>query len=300
MAVAHTTLIMLLIMLNLLLIINSSSDHDKCREYPSCGPNQPPIRFPFQLVNESSQCVVHPAEFCLYCTQNNETMILLSTNSGPIKFLVTYIDYEDMNIVISDPENCLPKLFLERKLNRSSFLPYYRFDIELDYNTIVFFNCSSVKERHLRNQVQTSIVHPQDMITCPIYASNSNDSVLSLDLSSCTKMFEVNTNIDASRLSTNFLVLIWPKPNCAVGAAKGKKCRWNNNSTKGDIECYHTHHKRKTIHISKSIIFSTTGSIILGLVIIAITMIYLHFKEKNEDQARIDNVKKYFLVEDHS
>jgi hypothetical protein len=72
-------------------------------------------------------------------------------------------------------------------------------------------------------------------------------------------MFEVNTNIDASRLSTNFLVLIWPKPNCAVGAAKGKKCRWNNNSTKGDIECYHTHHKRKTIHISKSIIFSTTG-----------------------------------------
>ncbi|WJX10114.1 hypothetical protein P8452_00876 [Trifolium repens] len=130
------------------------------------------------------------------------------------------------------------------------------------------------------------------MITCPIYASNSDDSVLGLDLASYTKMFEVNTTIDANRLWNNLLILSWPFPKtkCAVCAAKGKKCRWNNSSpTKGDIECYDCHHKRKTFHIPKSIIFSDTRSIILGLVIIAITMFCLHFKEKiKEDQVRID------------
>jgi hypothetical protein len=119
MAVAHSTLITLLILVNLLLIINSSSDHNKCREYSSCGPYEPRVRFPFQLIKESSQdqCVLHPA-FCLYCTQNSKTMIVLSTNSGPIKFFVTNINYDDLNMYISDPENCLPKMFQERKLNR--------------------------------------------------------------------------------------------------------------------------------------------------------------------------------------
>ncbi|MCH82929.1 receptor-like kinase, partial [Trifolium medium] len=126
------------------------------------------------------------------------------------------------------------------------------------------------------------------MITCPIYATDSEDSVLTMDLVSCTKMFEVNATINANRLSMNFLMLSWPKPNCAICEAKGMKCRWNNNSTKGDIECYDCNDKHKTIHIPKSLIFSAIGSIILGLVIIAITKIYLHFKGKKEDQVRID------------
>ncbi|KAK2399337.1 rust resistance kinase Lr10 [Trifolium repens] len=287
MAVANSILITLLILVNLLLINSISVHDDKCIEYSSCGPDEPLVRFPFQLIKDSSQdqCV-HP-EFCLSCNKNSKTMMELSTTSGPITLLVTEIIYEHLNIYISDPHYCFPKLFLERKLNSSSFLPYYQFDMET-YRTVAFFNCSSVKKRHLRNEDQTNKIHPQDMTTCPIYAANSDDSVLNLDLASCTKMCEVNITINAGLLSINNLILSWPKTKCAVCTEKGMKCRWNNSSTNGDIECYDCHGKRKTIHIPKSLIFSAIGSIILGLVIIAITIIYLHFKGKKEDQVRID------------
>jgi hypothetical protein len=73
-----------------------------------------------------------------------------------------------------------------------------------------------------------------------------------------------------------------------VCEAKGKKCRWNTNGTTGDIECFDYNNKRKTIQIPISVIFATAGSIILGLVTIVIAKIYLYFKEKEEDQVRID------------
>ncbi|KEH40332.1 receptor-like kinase [Medicago truncatula] len=284
MAGAHTTLIMLLILLNLQLI-NSSSYHDEWTEL-SCGPNEPIIRFPFQLVKESSQDQCVYPEFCLYCTKNKRTMIVLSSNSGPIKFFVTQIMYEYVKIYISDPDNCFPKMFLDRKLNNSSFLPYYRFPEESE-STVAFFNCSSVKKRHLRNQYQIN-KDSQDMITCPIYASYSDESVVKLDLASCTKMIEVSATIDANHLSTNSFSLSWHKTNCDVCEAKGMKCRWNTNSSKRDIECFNRKRIRKTIYIPNSLIFASTGSIILGLVIIAITKIYLHFRGKKEDQVRID------------
>jgi serine/threonine protein kinase len=73
---------------------------------------------------------------------------------------------------------------------------------------------------------------------------------------------------------------------------EGKKCRWKNNTTKGggggDIECFVCNVERKTIQISKSVIFATAGSILLGLVTIALVKIYLHFREKEEDRVRID------------
>lgn len=255
MAGAHTTLIMLLILLNLQLI-NSSSYHDEWTEL-SCGPNEPIIRFPFQLLKESSQDQCVYPEFCLYCTKNKRTMIVLSSNSGPIKFFVTQIMYEYVKIYISDPDNCFPKMFLDRKLNNSSFLPYYRFPEESE-STVAFFDCSSVKKRYLRNQYQISEAS-QDMITCPIYASYSDVSVVKLDLALCTKMIEVSATIDANHLSTNNFSLSWPKTNCDVCEAKGMKCRWNTNSSKRDIECFKRKRIQKTIYIPSSLIFASTG-----------------------------------------
>ncbi|WJX16555.1 hypothetical protein P8452_06566 [Trifolium repens] len=268
-------------LLILLLLINSSSSHthDECRE-SSCGPDQPIIRFPFQLAKDSQDQCVNPA-FCLYCTQNNNTMIVLSTISGAIQFFVTEINYIFETISISDPDNCLPKKFLELKPNRTSFLPY-RFYIESE-NTLAFFNCSSVGKRHLRNENQI-FENSQDITSCPIFDSYIDESVLKLDLVSCTKMFEVKYSINPNRLSDNRLMLSWPKPNCTECEANSKECRWKNNSTKGEIECFDCKGKRKTIHIPKYIIFPAIGSIILGLVIIAFTKIYQHFREKKEDQ----------------
>ena len=252
MAGAHSssTLIMLLI---LLLLINNGSSHEECKE-SSCGPNQPPIKFPFQLFKDSSHHGCVYPEFCLYCT-NKKTMISLPTTSGPVSFFVSEIDYNSQSISFSDPDNCLPKML--PKLNISSF-QFYKFDIKFA-TTLVFFNCSSVRKRHLRNTYQ-SLQGSQDMTTCPIYAANSNDSVLKLDLLSCTKMFpfQFNASISVPELTVNILRLRWPKPNCTVCEAEGMKCRWNNNGTKGAIECFPCN-KQKKIQIKKYHVFATVG-----------------------------------------
>jgi len=245
---------MLLILL-LLLLINNGSSHEECKESP-CGPNQPLIKFPFQLLKESSQHGCVYPEFCLSCTKNKKTMISLPTTSGPVPFSVSEIDYESQSISISDLNNCLPQML--PKLNTSLF-QFYQFDTKLA-TTVVFFNCSSVRNRHLRNYDQSS-QESQDMITCPIYPTNSNDSVLELDLLSCTKMsqFQFNAPIKVSDLTLNRLSLRWPELNCTVCEAEGMKCRWNNTGTKGDIECFYCNNKHKKIQIKKCHVFATTG-----------------------------------------
>lgn len=254
---SSSTLIMLLV---LLLLINNGRSHEECKEI-SCGTYQPLIRFPFQLIKGSQDRCAYP-EFCLSCTENNKTMISLPTTSGSVQFFVSEIDYMYQNISISDPDNCLPEMLL--RLNTSSF-QFYQFDTKLA-TTIAFFNCSSVRKRHLRNYEQ-SFKESQDMITCPIYATNSNDSVLALDLLSCTKMSQLQFHapILVSDLTLNRLSLSWPKPNCTVCEVKGDKCRWkwNNNSAKDDIDCFYCNNKRKTIQIPKYVIFATTGETII-------------------------------------
>jgi hypothetical protein len=249
MAESHCFIILMI----LLRLINSSSSHDEYRE-SSCGPNQPTIRFPFQLAQDSQDQCVNP-EFCLYCTENKNTMFLVPNPSGPIKFSVLKIDYESNIISISDPESCLTNKLL--KLNGSSFQPY-QFDSNPE-KKISFFNCSSVRKHHLRNNDQT-FQDAQDMTTCPIYVSNSYDSVLDLDLALCTKMFDVSSSINnVNELTYNRLSLSWPKPNCTECEAKGMKCKWKNNSTKGDTECFYCNNKRKIIQIAKSLIYASTG-----------------------------------------
>ncbi|WJX10099.1 hypothetical protein P8452_00861 [Trifolium repens] len=252
MARSQSTLITLL----LLLLINRCSSHDKCREYSSCG-SYPHVRFPFQLVKESSQDQCLYPEFCLYCTQNGETMFLLPTTTGPIKFIVYDIDYESNTISVSDPDYCISEKFF--KLNTSSFLPYR---ISSGYKTkISFFNCSSIRKRYLRNHDMYSR-HSQDMITCPIYTSETSDSVLQLDLLSCTKMFDAS--MMQRGLTINSIGLSWTKQNCTECLAKGMECNWKTNTTKGETECFDCNNKRKTIQIPKPLIYASIGSILFG------------------------------------
>ncbi|XP_058724645.1 rust resistance kinase Lr10-like [Vicia villosa] len=278
---AHGSLMMLLLML--MLTINNGSSIDECREM-SCGQDEPIIRFPFQLVDESSQDQCLYPEFCLYCTHYKETMLSLPTTSGPIKFLVDVIDYESNQISVRDPENCMLKIIL--KLNNSPFLPYRFYPVsETETTEVSFFNCSSARKQHLRNYNQ---IYPesQNMITCPIYVSESSESVLKLDLTSCIKI--PNLSIPQSYLLDNFLYLGWLEQNCTECEVKGMRCKWKNNGTKGETECFDCKRKRKTIQIPRSLVYSATGSILLGLILIALFKIFLYFKKKEEDQIRVD------------
>ncbi|KAL9331037.1 hypothetical protein ACSQ67_000647 [Phaseolus vulgaris] len=233
----------LMMLLLMLLLIRTGSAHNECDEELSCGPNQPPIRFPFQLIKEMDDPCRYP-RICLSCTENNKTMLALPT----MKLLVTYIDYESRAINLYDPENCF-----SNKFNQTiNFIRTYQFESPYGPdNNLSFFNCTSAE---LRNQYDDDL-DSQDMISCPIYISNSFDSVLRLDLTSCTKMFDLTAPIPF--IFWNDLDLRWSKPNCAECKGKGKRCTWKTNNTTGDTECFKC--KPKRIHVPISFIFATTG-----------------------------------------
>ncbi|KAL2318189.1 hypothetical protein Fmac_032065 [Flemingia macrophylla] len=264
----------MMMMLLMLLLIKYGSGQDECREF-SCGPSEPHIRFPFELV-KGMQDGCGLRRICVYCTPKNETIILLPS----IKLRLTSIDYKRHIIQLTDPENCLPKKFLQI----NNFVIHHN-QVKLTYeqeeeSNLSFFNCSSVGHRHLRNYMQ-SMSDAQDMISCPIYVSYSFNSILQLDLTSCTKMFDINASIHAYELLENSFSLRWLEPNCI----------------EGDIECFDCKRTRKRIHVSRSFIYSATGSIVLGLVVIAFFKIIRHFRKKEEDQARVDKFLEDYRAE---
>ncbi|CAJ1971931.1 unnamed protein product [Sphenostylis stenocarpa] len=269
MAILSKLLPLLLLML---LLIKTGTAHKKCEEELSCGPNQPLIRFPFQLVKGMHEGCGYP-RLCLSCTHQNQTMLVLPT----IKLQVIDIGYESQEITLTDPENCFSNKF--RQLN--DFIQSYQFESYYgshNYN-LSFFNCSS-----------------QDRISCPIYIISSLQSVTAWDLISCTKMFDIIAPVDASSLMHNYMYLRWSKAICAECEAKGKRCKWkNDNNTEGEIECFDC--KGKRIHLPKSLRFASTGSIILGVVVIVAFKIILYFRKKEEDQARVDKFLEDYRAE---
>ncbi|QCD99851.1 hypothetical protein DEO72_LG7g1137 [Vigna unguiculata] len=139
---------------------------------------------------------------CLSCTEKNVTHLVLST----IKLQVTDIDYQNQEIRLTDPENYLTNKFMQV----INFIRSYQLESRYDgpENNLIFFNCTSAGLPYLRNNYMR-----QDMVSCPIYMANSFESVLRLDLTSCTQMFNITAPIAA--VHYNALYLKWPKPNCA-------------------------------------------------------------------------------------
>ncbi|KOM27024.1 hypothetical protein LR48_Vigan358s000200 [Vigna angularis] len=232
----------------MLILIGSGSTHNQCDgENLSCGPNQPLIRFPFQLVKEMKEPCSYP-RLCLSCTEKNETMLLLPT----IKLQVIDINYQRKGIFLTEPENCFSNKFMQI----INFVQSYQFEsLYYEPHNLSIFNCTSAGHRYLRYRADS---YSQDLVSCPIFISDSLDSVLKLDLTSCTKMFDIPSPIGFT--DGYPLYLKWFKPNCSECEAKGKRCKWKtNNDTEGDIECFEC--TRKRIHVSKSLIFATTGHI---------------------------------------
>jgi len=242
----------LITLLLILLLAGSSSGQNECSKL-SCGFEEPLIRFPFQLLQGMKDACDSPG-LCVYCSENNETMLVHPT----VKLLVTYIDYRSQLIHLKDPENCLPKKFL----NLNNFtIPPYELDssdgFEEGYNNLNFFDCSLLRLPHLRNRDQL-YSGSQDMIYCPTYVSDSYESILELDLTSCTKMFNIISQASASDLRRNQLNLRWSKPSCSECEAKGNRCKWKKNS-KTDIECVDCSGKPRKIHIPRSVLFTAAG-----------------------------------------
>ncbi|RYQ82003.1 hypothetical protein Ahy_B10g100582 isoform B [Arachis hypogaea] len=231
-----------------------------------CGRHGPPIRFPFRLKDKEPPHCGYPA-FDLTCSDSHDTFIEFSASPVPLKLLVTDIQYEYNYFRVSDTQNCLPTHLLKLIKNSSSISPF-QFSRDQTLNDVSFFNCSP---------------DPQYQLSCPIYVADSYDSLLSSNLVSCTKIFDISSTFYDSEMVDlyNTLNLWWSKPNCSMCETQGKRCKLKNNGTQGEVECFRHHHN--------NLLFGSTGLILLAAVATAVFKIYQHFRMKGEDRARIDN-----------
>ena len=215
----------LLFSMVLLLLSSMGGCHnqDGCGRH-KCGRHGPSIRFPFRLKDKEPPHCGYPG-FDLTCN-NNDTLFEISTVPVPIKFHVIRIEYEYNYFQVSDPGNCLPSQFL--KLINTSIAPFLFGNDQKKLNDISFFNCSP---------------DAQYQFSCPIYAAYDMETLLSSNLVSCTKMFDISSIFDdAEALQFNLLDFWWSKPNCSECETKGNQCKLKSNGTEGEVECFEGHH----------------------------------------------------------
>ncbi|KAI4308621.1 hypothetical protein L6164_031678 [Bauhinia variegata] len=266
-----------LLMVAFLLLINRGSSHNHCKEL-RCGDNGPPIRFPFYLIDDKADYSGYPSGFGLSCTDKSQTLLELSD----VKLLVEQIDYQDQIIYTSNPKDCLPNQLL--KIINSSNLPSKVGVDPTDFSS-TFFNCSSVEYKNLRTNYWTT--DEQDLFSCPIVVVHSYYDIVDLDLLSCTKLFDVTTDLFGFNYEYNN-ILRWSKPNCRTCESKNMMCKMINNETNGETECF-TCDATKGVTSSIIIASGVTGPILSVLLIVALFYIYNYFKTKGEDQARVEN-----------
>ncbi|CAL0301060.1 unnamed protein product [Lupinus luteus] len=229
------------------------------------------IQFPFYLRN--SNITTYPHGFELSCTLQHETILHLP--AIPIDLFIKDIDYQAQKFVVYDPQFCLPNLL--RTLSNSSISPFqYKssyYDSELPKRNVSFFQCPSTYSS-----------------SCPIFQLESNGDFVDLEIVSCTKELDVlSVGWQVSYDDRNTFLMGWSKPNCTLCEAQGKKCRFKNNDTSAETECFICNTNKLA---TSAVVLISAGAIIgfmlLMLLVIALFYMYWYFKMRGDDQTRIE------------
>nr|XP_023905301.1 rust resistance kinase Lr10-like [Quercus suber]POF19869.1 rust resistance kinase lr10 [Quercus suber] len=249
----------------LLFVLFIGEGHNGCPEL-QCG-NGPRIRFPFRLKDRQPDQQCGYPGFDLYYSHNNDTVLELTSS---VKAFVNSIDYESQFINVTVSDNCFP--WKIPGLHLSS--PPFQFTNDLSNYSL--FNC-------------TPDTHTDYLIPCfsssrhPVYAIRSDKEINDLPILSCTKMYSVSSVPDD--IWDSFLELTWSEPaKCGRCERKGKKCRFQNNSTDLKTECFPDKGKSRKIVTTGSIL----GSFLLVLVVYTLYHVYRYDKAEKENQARIE------------
>ncbi|CAB4310567.1 unnamed protein product [Prunus armeniaca] len=100
-----------------------------------CTAGSPSVRFPFRISNlQPSRCGYQG--FDLLCNKESQTILTLPSSGD---FIVQTISYKDQIVSINDPDNCLPKRFLDHDITLKDSPFIYAHGLE----TYMFLNCSA-------------------------------------------------------------------------------------------------------------------------------------------------------------
>eukprot|EP00261_Vitis_vinifera_P040430 XP_019081673.1 PREDICTED: rust resistance kinase Lr10 isoform X2 [Vitis vinifera] len=234
---------------------------DDCLVSSSCSHQGSLIRFPFRLKGQPDRCG-YPG-FELSCTERNETILELPHSA---KVLVKNISYESHEMMVQDPEKCLPRQLQNLSLSASPF----NFKLSNQWEALydfTFFNCSSKKR-------EMSYVDPIPCLSLPdypVYAVMSTASIRDVDLSSCQKMYNISAVPYPFFFPQRKFSIKWSKSVCGNCEAQGKKCRLKRNSKEPETECINNPSKG-----------AVTGFLLLVLAVSV--LYYLHCSRKLEEK----------------
>ncbi|XP_050251050.1 rust resistance kinase Lr10-like isoform X3 [Quercus robur] len=254
------------LLLFLLFIVDLGEGHNRCPQL-RCREDGPAIRFPFRLKDRQPDQYCGYPGFDLYCNDKNDTVLELPTS---VKAFVKHIDYKSQLIIVTDSDNCFPRKI--QGINLSS-PPFQFYDRKVDYylSDYGLFNCTPETD-----------TDSSDLIPClsssrhPVYAFSSFAYVERVPILSCTKMYSVSS-VPSDIWNSPFLELTWSEPaKCGRCERKGKKCRFQNNSTDFNIECFNPEKNK-----GRSTIIVTTA-------VYAFYHVYHYDKTEKENQARIE------------
>nr|XP_023914842.1 rust resistance kinase Lr10-like [Quercus suber]POF07617.1 rust resistance kinase lr10 [Quercus suber] len=259
------------LLLFVLFIVDLGEGHNWCPEPERCGDHGPDIQFPFRLSKDRQpdpQCG-YPG-FDLSCSHNNDTVLELPTS---VKVFVKQIDYKSQLIEVTDSDNCFPWKILGLHLSPFQLIKNSHFNYSL-------FNCTPMP------YTDSSYLIPcLNSSSISVYAFPSRRYIGDLPILSCTKMYSVSTVLHNIWNYPYSLELTWSEPaKCGHCERKGKKCRFQNNSTDLKTECFPNKGKSRQIVTTGSIL----GSFLLVLVVYALYRVYRYDKAEKENQARIE------------
>nr|POE84835.1 putative ring-h2 finger protein atl21b [Quercus suber] len=202
----------------MLFIVDLGEGHNRC------GHHGPDIRFPFRLKDRQPDQQCGYPGFDLYCSDEHETVLELPTS---VKVFVKRIDYQSQLIQVTNSDNCFPLKIRGLNLSSSPF----QFKTENFLEDYALFNCTS----------ETDIPYPRinclSSFSTSVYAFLSDNYIDEFPIISCTKMYSVSS-VPSDIWDFTFLELTWSEPKCRDCEVKGEKCRFKNNSTDFNIECF--------------------------------------------------------------
>ncbi|KAG2275423.1 hypothetical protein Bca4012_044529 [Brassica carinata] len=199
-----------------------------------CRNGDPIIRFPFRLKSHQPQSCGYDKGFDLTCGNNNgvnRTTIRLPFSAN---FTIEMIDYAAQEILLADPNNCLPKRLLTLNLTSTPFDGVYT-------RRFTFFSCPT--SGYLRFGRFNPITCLSDE-NSTVFATAFPRAVNYLSAQSCRLMKTVNVPVRWPAyehavsywgLSDN-LWLTWRVPRCRRCESRGGKCGIKSNSSR-EIIC---------------------------------------------------------------
>lgn len=173
-----------------------------------CSEDGPAIKLPFWLKNQQPQHqYAHPG-FELSCGDRNQTVIQLPSS---IRLNVKQINYDTQQLLVYDPNGCLPKHLPNLNLSASPF----QFNQNHHVSNYTLLNCSSTVGR---------LGMPIPCLSVPaytFYVVKSDTDIQGLPLSYCRKVGDVSSAPhDIFSRKKQFLHLKWSKTvcgNCQTG-----------------------------------------------------------------------------------